>query len=81
MTTDKWQDHRACAGRMRTAAKAWSCDEEECYFTYLPLRGLYLSLSVRGNVVFCPTKRNSYILALGFLGKLSFRIASHLPTP
>jgi hypothetical protein len=24
---------------MRTAAKAWSCDEEECYLTYLPLRG------------------------------------------
>jgi hypothetical protein len=32
---------------------AWVCDEEECYMTYLPLRGLYHNLSVRGSVVFC----------------------------
>jgi hypothetical protein len=32
---------------------AWSCDEEECYVIYLPLRGLYYNLSARGSVVIC----------------------------
>jgi hypothetical protein len=55
MSADTWRDRRACVGRTRTAAKAWSCDEEECYLTYLPLKGLYLSLSDRGSVVIFPT--------------------------
>jgi hypothetical protein len=32
---------------------AWPCDEEECYLTYFPLRGLYHNLSARGSVFFC----------------------------
>jgi hypothetical protein len=60
---------------------AWPCDEEECYTTYLPLRGLYHNLSVRGSLVICPAQRGSYILTLGFLGKLSFRAASHFLAP
>jgi hypothetical protein len=43
--------------RTRTAAMAWPCDEEECYMTYLPLRGLYHNLSARGSVVFCLARR------------------------
>jgi hypothetical protein len=39
MPADEWRDHRACVGRTRSAAMAWPCDEEECYMTYLPLRG------------------------------------------
>jgi hypothetical protein len=39
---DTWQDGRACVGRMRTAAKAWPCVEDEYDMTYLPLRSLYL---------------------------------------
>jgi hypothetical protein len=39
MSVDAWRDHRACVGRMRFAATAWPCDEEECYMTYLPPRG------------------------------------------
>jgi hypothetical protein len=35
-------------------AKAWLCDEEECYMTDLPLRGLYHNLSARGSLVICP---------------------------
>jgi hypothetical protein len=77
MPADKWQDHRVCIGRTRTAASAWPCDEEECYMTYLPLRGLYHNLSARGSMVFCPARRDSYILTLGFPSKLSFRTASH----
>jgi hypothetical protein len=41
MPAETWRDHRACVGRTRTAATAWPCDEEECYMTYLLLRGLY----------------------------------------
>jgi hypothetical protein len=37
----------------RSAATVWPCDEEECYMTYLPLRGLYHNLSARGSVVIC----------------------------
>jgi hypothetical protein len=47
--------------------------------TYFPLRGLYHNLSARGSLVFCPAQRDSYILTLGFLGKQSFRTASHFP--
>jgi hypothetical protein len=39
MPADVWRDRRACVGRTRSAAKAWPYDEEECYMTYLPLRG------------------------------------------
>jgi hypothetical protein len=39
MPADAWRDRRACVGRTRPAATAWPCDEEECYMTYLPLRG------------------------------------------
>jgi hypothetical protein len=81
MSEDMWQDHRACIGRTRTAAKAWPSDEEECYLTILPLRGLYRSLSYRGNLVICPTQRDSIYIALGFLGKPSISTASHFPTP
>jgi hypothetical protein len=57
MPADVWRDRRASIGRMRTAAMAWPCDEEECYMTYLPLRGLYHNLSARGSVVICLTQR------------------------
>jgi hypothetical protein len=53
MPADAWRDHRVCVRRTRSAAMAWPCDEEECYMTYLPLRGLYHNLSSRGSVVFC----------------------------
>jgi hypothetical protein len=53
MPADVWRDRRACVGRMRSVAIAWPCDEEECYMTYMPLRGLYHNLSARGSVVFC----------------------------
>jgi hypothetical protein len=53
MPADAWRDHRACVGRMRSVVTAWPCDEEECYMTYLPLRGLYHNLSARGSVVIC----------------------------
>jgi hypothetical protein len=39
MPADAWRDRRACVGRTRSAATAWPCDEEECYMTYLHLRG------------------------------------------
>jgi hypothetical protein len=39
MPADAWRDRRACVGRTQTAATAWPCDEEECYMTYLLLRG------------------------------------------
>jgi hypothetical protein len=39
MPADAWRDRRACVGRTRSAVTAWSCNEEECYMTYLPLRG------------------------------------------
>jgi hypothetical protein len=81
MSADTWRDRRACVGRTRTTTKAWSCYEEECYMTYLPLRGLYLNLNARGSLVICPTQRDSYILTLGFLGKLSFPSASYFLAP
>jgi hypothetical protein len=39
MPADAWRDRRACVWRTRSAATAWSCDEEECYMTNFPLRG------------------------------------------
>jgi hypothetical protein len=71
------QDRRACVGRTQSAATTWPCDEEECYMAYMPMRGLYHNLSATGSVVFCLARRDSYILALGFPGKLSLRTASH----
>jgi hypothetical protein len=80
MLEDAWRDRRACVGKTQTAVMAWPCDEEECYMTYLPLRGLYHNLSARGSLVFCLTQRDSYTLNR-FLGKLSFRTASHFLSP
>jgi hypothetical protein len=77
MPADTWRDHRACVGRTRSAAMAWSCDEEECYMTYLPLRGC-ITTEVLGVVwSFAWPEGDSYILALGFPGKLSIWTASH----
>jgi hypothetical protein len=39
MPADAWRDRRACVGRTRSEATAWLCNEEDCYMTYLPLRG------------------------------------------
>jgi hypothetical protein len=39
MPADALRDRRACVGRTRSVATAWPCDEEECYMSYLPLRG------------------------------------------
>jgi hypothetical protein len=39
MLADAWRDHRACVGWTRSAATAWTGDEDECYMTYVPLRG------------------------------------------
>jgi hypothetical protein len=43
MPADAWRDRRACVGSTRSAATAWSCDEEECNMTYLPLRGCIIT--------------------------------------
>jgi hypothetical protein len=71
MSADTWRDRWACIGRTQTAAKVWTCDEEECHMTYFALMGLYLILSARGTLDISPTWRDSYILVLGFLGKQS----------
>jgi hypothetical protein len=81
MPADTWWDRRACVGRTRTAATVWPCDEEECYMTYFPLRGLYQKLSARGSLIFSLAQMDSYILTLGFLGKPSFWTASHFLAP
>jgi hypothetical protein len=81
MPADTWRDRRACVGRTRIAAAACPCDEEECYMTYFPLRGLYHNLSARGSVVICLTRRDSYILTLGFPGKPSIQTTSHFLAP
>jgi hypothetical protein len=57
MPADAWRDHRACVGRTRSTATTWPCDEEECYMTYLPLRGLYHNLNARGSVVICLARK------------------------
>jgi hypothetical protein len=67
MPAGMWWDRKAYIGRTRTAAKAWACDEEECYLTMLPLRGVYLISSSRGSFVICPPQRNSIYIALRFL--------------
>jgi hypothetical protein len=77
MSVDACWDRRACVGRTRSAARAWSCDEEEFYMTYLPLRGCITTLVLRVVWSFAWPREDSYILALGFLGKPSIRTASH----
>jgi hypothetical protein len=79
MPADVWRDRRACVGRTRSAATAWLCDEEECYMTYLPLRGLYHNLSIGVVWSFSWPGGDSYILALGFPCKPSIRTTSHFP--
>jgi hypothetical protein len=79
MLGDTRKDRRACVGRTRTEAKAWPPDEEECYLTILPLRGVYLILSFRGSLVTCPTQRYFIYIALGFQGKPFIWTASHFP--
>jgi hypothetical protein len=79
MSGDTWWDRRACVGRMQIAVKAWPPDEEECYLTILPLRGVYLLLCSRGSLVICPTRRDFMYIALGFQGNSSIRTASHFP--
>jgi hypothetical protein len=79
MSGDTQRDRRACGGRMRTAEKEWSSDEEECHLTILPLRGVYLILSSTGSLVICPTQRDFLYIALGFQGKPSIWTASHFP--
>jgi hypothetical protein len=66
MPANTWRDNRACVGRTRSAATAWSCNEEECNMTHMPLRGLCHSLSARGSMVFCLAWKDSYILTLAF---------------
>jgi hypothetical protein len=48
MPVDAWRDRRACVGRIRSAATAWPCDEEECYM---------INLSARSSVVFFLARR------------------------
>jgi hypothetical protein len=55
MPTDKWRDRRACVGRTWTAVKAWPHDEEECYLSMLPLRGVYLISCSKSSLVICPS--------------------------
>jgi hypothetical protein len=81
MPADTWRDRRACVESMWSAVMVWLCDEEECYMTYFPLRGVYHNLSARGSVVFAWLGSDSYKLALGFPGKLSFRTISHFLAP
>jgi hypothetical protein len=47
MSMGTWRDRRACVGRTQTAVKAWPGDEEKCYMTNLPLRGLYSNYVIR----------------------------------
>jgi hypothetical protein len=54
MPKDMWWDRRACIRRTRTVTRACLCDEEGCYLTYMPLRGLYHNLSASGSLVICP---------------------------
>jgi hypothetical protein len=77
MSADVWRDHGACVGRTRSAATAWPCDEEECYMTYLPLRGCITTLVLGVVWSFAWPGGDSYILALGFPGKLSIQTSSH----
>jgi hypothetical protein len=81
MPADAWRDRRACVGRTWSAATAWLCDEEECYMTYFPMRGC-IATEVLGVVwSFAWPGGDSYILALGYPGKLSIRTAFYFLAP
>jgi hypothetical protein len=77
MPVDAWRDRRACVRRTRSVATTWPCDEEECYMTYLPLRGCITTYVLGVVWSFAWPGGDSYILALGFPEKLSIRTASH----
>jgi hypothetical protein len=77
MSADAWRDRGACVGRTRSAATAWSHDEEECYMTYFPLRGLYHNLSARGSVVICLAQQGLIYISYGVSRQPSIRTASH----
>jgi hypothetical protein len=81
MLADVWRDCRACIGRMQTAATAWPCDEEECYMTYLPLRGLYHNLSARGSVVICLAREGIIYISSRFSRQTIHPDCSHFLTP
>jgi hypothetical protein len=81
MPADAWRGRGACVGRMRSAVTACPCDEEECYMTYLPLRDCITTLVLGVVWSFAWPGGDSYILALGFPGKPSIRIASHFLAP
>jgi hypothetical protein len=55
MSGDMRRDHRTCVGRMQNVVKVWPFNEEECYLTLLPLRGVYHILNSRGSLVIFPT--------------------------
>jgi hypothetical protein len=61
----------ACVERKQTAEKAWPPAKNIQVLTILPLRGMYLSLSCRGSVVFCLHLRDFIYIALGLDGNLS----------
>jgi hypothetical protein len=77
MPADAWRDRRACVRRTRYGATAWPCDEEECYMTYLPLRGCFTTYMLGVVWSFAWPGGDSYRLALGFPGKPSIWTASH----
>jgi hypothetical protein len=81
MQEDTRRDRKTYVRRMRAVAKASLSYEEECYLTMLPLRGVYLISSCGCTLVICPSQRNSIYIVLWFMGKLSFRSASHFPAP
>jgi hypothetical protein len=79
MPADVWRNRRACAGRTRSVATAWPCDEEECYMTYFPLRGLYHNLSAWGSMVICLAREGLIYISSRVSRQTSIRTASHFP--
>jgi hypothetical protein len=74
------RDRGTCVERTRTATKVWwPPDENVCYLTILPLRGVYLILSSKGSLVICPTRRDFIYIALRLDGKSSIRTATCFP--
>jgi hypothetical protein len=73
---DTQRDCVVCVGRTRTAAKAWPPDGNIQVLTKLPLRGVYLPLSCRGNVVILLHRRDFIYIALGLDGNSSIWTAS-----
>jgi hypothetical protein len=70
---DTRRDRGACVGRTQSAAKAWPLDENIQVLAILPMRGMYLPLSCRGNVVICHHQRDFIYIALGLDGNSSIR--------